>query len=69
MIDAPSVDRLKADVLFYPVCPEPEIGLGVSRKSIRIASWMMEATFVCSKYSLSAILLPPVVHLTVNYSN
>jgi len=38
MIDAPSVDRLKADILFCPVCPEPGIGLGVSRESIRIVS-------------------------------
>jgi len=36
MIDAPFVDKLKAHVLFFPVCPEVEIGLGVPRKPIRI---------------------------------
>jgi len=36
MIDAPFVDKLKDHVLFCPVCPEMEIGLGVPRKSIRI---------------------------------
>jgi len=38
MIDAPFVDKLKAHVLFFPVCPEVEIGLGVPRKPIRIVS-------------------------------
>ena len=38
MIDAPFVEKLKAHVLFYPVCPEMEIGLGVPRKPIRIVS-------------------------------
>jgi uncharacterized protein YbgA (DUF1722 family)/uncharacterized protein YbbK (DUF523 family) len=37
MIDAPFVEKLKAHVLFCPVCPEGEIGLGVPRKPIRIA--------------------------------
>ena len=36
MIDAPFVDKLKDHVLFRPVCPEVEIGLGVPRKPIRI---------------------------------
>jgi uncharacterized protein YbbK (DUF523 family) len=36
MIDAPFVEKLKAHVLFCPVCPEGEIGLGVPRKPIRI---------------------------------
>jgi len=36
MIDAPFVDKLKNYVLFCPVCPEMEIGLGVPRKPIRI---------------------------------
>ncbi|MEN6622239.1 MAG: DUF523 and DUF1722 domain-containing protein, partial [Smithella sp.] len=38
MIESPFVDKLKAHVLFYPVCPELEIGLGVPRKPIRIIS-------------------------------
>jgi uncharacterized protein YbgA (DUF1722 family)/uncharacterized protein YbbK (DUF523 family) len=36
MIDAPFVDKLKDHVVFCPVCPEVEIGLGVPRKPIRI---------------------------------
>ncbi len=36
MIDAPFVDKLKNYVLFRPVCPEMEIGLGVPRKPIRV---------------------------------
>jgi uncharacterized protein YbgA (DUF1722 family)/uncharacterized protein YbbK (DUF523 family) len=38
IIDIPFVDRLKAHVTFYPVCPEVEIGLGVPRKPIRVIS-------------------------------